>query len=369
MQLAWRREIGRDARAPRVGALALALALALTGCECGVGSEAPVARAGARTTPPGGAAEDEGEVVPLGELPEADPGRTAASVPMITVEASTRGYFVTNRALIESWPPPERERVRASAPPEAPDFPVIERPIPALDDATLLVTGVRDALSRALEAEHARSGRDATPPAFAIRAPATLSWARVARVIFTAAMVGLSEPALVVRAGGDERVVRLVRPAVSAVSAPAMRSGALGEALRALPGAEGSAPGAMGESPDAVAARGGGDATGDGEAPSDDGHGEAPSAPLSFTLDAHGLRVHRGLVEVGAGCRTPGADASPAIPLVALGDGHTLSDCLAALGEGPAMFRADGEVTHGSATLVLELLAARGPVELTLAAP
>ncbi len=350
MRRAWRREPAPDVRHARVGTgtLAFAFALALSGCECGDGDARP-ARAGSTTTLVG-ETEDESDVVSLDALPAADPGRTSASVPTITVEASPRGYFVTNRALVESWPPPERDRVRASAPPEWPDFPVIERPIPALDGAPLLVTGVRDALARALEAEHARSGRDATPQAFAVRAPATLPWARVARVLFTAAMVGLSEPSIVVRAGAEERVLRLVRPVVSSVSAP-LSAGALGEALRGLSGADGPAaePGAALEA--------------------SDGPDVAPSAALSFSLEAHGLRVRRGLVEVGAGCRTPGADGSPAIPLGVLADGHTLSDCLAVLGEGPAVFRADADVTHGSATQVLELLAARGPVELTLATP
>lgn len=305
----------------------------LVGCSC----EAPPAQP-RPAEPVASEPSVVAEVVGGDTLPEASGG--AEPSPSITIEMSARGYRVTNRALVESWPPADRERVASEAPPDQPGYPVVEVDVPLLDDgAPLLVPGVRDALLRALEAERARSGAGA-PLAFSMRAPATLSWARVARAIFNAAMAGLSEPAIVVHTPLGERSIRLPRPTTLA-RAPGEVD--LAAALRAL---------------------------GTGAEPTTEV--EPPPEPsevvvvVALSLEDHGLRVRRGLLELGAGCTAPATEGSPAIPLAALRDGHTLTDCLSALGDAPARFEASSDVSYGTACVVLEALARRGPVEIAV---
>lgn len=309
---------------------ACALALFLGGCGCD----------GERPAPPDPVVTPARplELVDDAALPALDAGDEA--VPAITVEASPRGYRVTNREVIRSWPEPERARVAEGAPPEEPEFPIVEADVPLLDDgAPLLVPGLRDALARTLVAERARSGTASAPRVVAIRAASTLAWARVARAVFNAGMVGLSEPWIVVLVGGEARTLRLPPPA-----APTRGPIDLGGALRAL-GTAGGPP--TEEAPPAAA---------DPAAPGD--------LAITVALEDHGVRVHRGAMELGAGCHGPSADGSPAIPITVVSDGHTLGDCTSALGPGPTRFTASPDVTLGVVVRVLGALAARGPVEI-----
>lgn len=311
-------------------ASALGLVALLAGCECQSRETTlrPVV-----VEPVVEAPSDEGAIT-LPRTPRADlPAATATLV----VEVHPRGYRVSNRALVDSWPPPERERAAANAPPTEPEFPVVEASIPTTDPAPLLSTGLRDAMARAAAADRARDPAAGAPIAFSIRAPSDARWERILRALFAAGMAGYAEPwLLVVDDANTERALRIPSSHTPMDDTRA----SIRDALSAL----GTHP------PGAGAA--------EVEAPSDG----APSAlpALSFRLEDHGLRVRSGLVDLSADCRTPSVDASPAFTTATL-DRASLEACLSALGPfDHATFEAAPEVAYGSALMILSTLHAQG---------
>lgn len=319
---------------------AAVLTLALAGCDCG-GADRRVASPTETTptSPPDLTADLASEVV----VPRTSRTDLPLATPTLEVRALARGFVVSNRALVTSWPASERERAALAASPTSPDFPLVEATIPAVDAAPLLVPSLRDALARAVEADRAREAGTGTPIVFSVRAPSDVRWDRVLRALFAAGMAGYAEPWLVVRDAEDiERVIRLSTDH----GGPAPSSAALRDSVR-----------------EALATLGEGGSGEEAEAAEAEGNEGAPSTPgplLSLRLEEHGLRVRSGLVELGADCRTPSSDASPAFTTAVL-DRASLEACLSALGDfDRASFEASPDVTYGSALLVLETVHARG---------
>ena len=197
----------------RAGALLALCALAhCVGCECGEPAR-PVLR-------PDPAPVAEPTLPPSTDL---SPPRTARtdlppSTPRVTVTAEPRGYRVSNRELVEGWLPADRARAASAAPPTQPDFPIIEGQMVAVEPVPLLVTGLRDLLALAAQADRARDPAAGAPIGFAIRAPGELPWGRIVRAMYAAAMVGYGEPGLVVRDGtGSERLLTLTSEDLSLI--------------------------------------------------------------------------------------------------------------------------------------------------------
>lgn len=322
----------------RLGAwLGLSLCIApLVGCQCGPADDAM------RGVEP--AVEPAAPEPPVGpaDVPRARRADLPVLVPALTVEVTARGYAVSNRALVDSWPPPERAHAASLAPPDQPDFPVVEVDVPTIDPAPLLVPGLQAAMALAAEADRARAPGGG-PRVFAVRAAPDVRWERVLRAIYAGGLTGYAEPWLVVRVGGAERTLRL---AAEDEPTSAETRETIAAALAAL-GDLGGAGIELPASPDTVLAE-----------------AEAAAAParLSLRLEEHGLRVRRGLVELGPDCRTPAADGSPALSSSSF-DRERFAACLDALGPfDRARVEASPDLAYGSLVPVLEGLSGRGPI-------
>lgn len=313
----------------------LALGGPCIGCECGEPAR-PALRPDPVAAP---------ELPAPGELglPRTERSDLPVGTPRVTVDAEPRGYRVSNRELVESWPETERARAIASAPPTHPDFPVVESDVVTVDPVPMLVTDLRDSLAVAAQADRARDPSAGAPVGFSIRAPGDLPWGRIVRAMYAGAMVGYSEPALVLRdAAGGERLLVLTSEDRAALPTRAETEERVRAALATL-----------------------GDHAG---APVDEAHAEpiAPPAtesatgPIALSLAEHGLRVRRGLVELGPDCASPASDGSPAIPSASL-ERAAIDRCLDVLGAFErASFTAAPDVTYAAAIEVLEVLHARG---------
>jgi hypothetical protein len=319
-------------------ALALLWLLSLSGCECS-GSPPSPSSPPASETPPESVSAD---------LPTARRFDLPPVLPSLTIEVAPRGYAVSNRALVETWPAPERARAASLAPPDMPDFPVVEVTVPTVDPAPLLVPGLRDALARAAEADRAREPGGG-PSVFSIRAAPDVAWERVLRAIYAGGLTGYAEPWLVVRTEAGERTIRL-----SLAEAPA--SAETRETIAAALAALGELGGPI-------------------ELPADPGSvvsaAEAAALPARVLLRLHeqGLYVRRGLLDVGADCRSPAIDASPAISSASL-DRERLAACIDALGSFDRVtVEASPDTAYGTLVPVLEGLVGRGAIEIAIAGP
>jgi hypothetical protein len=328
----------------------LALALSVEGCDCG--GPTPPSMGSARSTATSAPVVADEDLVVDVTVPRTARTDLPLATPTVEVRVGARGFVVSNRALVASWPAAERERAASAASPTSPDFPIVEASIPSVDAAPLLVPSLRDALSRAGEADRAREAGTGTPIVFSIRAPSDVRWDRVLRALFAAGMAGYAEPWLVVRDAEElERVIRLTS---DDHGSPAPSAEALRDTVR-------EALATLGEGSDPL----GGTGDDEGEAL---GAAADPTPPsldvalpvLSLRLEEHGLRVRRGLVELSADCRTPSSDGSPAFTTAGL-DRTSLEACLTAIGSFErASFEASPDVAYGSALTVLETVHARG---------
>jgi hypothetical protein len=315
--------------------------LVLGGCDCGGET--------VRLTPSAPSedrAEDDALVIDV-TVPRTERTTLLAAQPQVTLSVDVRGYRVQNGALIDTWPAPERARAAESASPIDPGFPLVDITIPASDPSPLLIPDLRDAMARAAAADRARDPSVGAPIAFALSASSEVTWGRVVRALYASAMVGYAEPSFVVRDAADiERIITVrgehgasvahaddrVRAALAAIGAP----------VTADPLDEGTAT---------------------------DGVPVAP--PLAFVLEAHGLRVQRGLVWLNADCMTPVLDGSPAFPSAQITT-ERLTTCIEALSPfDRASFAAAPDVTYGRAIAIIEALALTGrPLAIeTIAAP
>ena len=317
---------------------AAALALVLAGCTCeGPGSVPPTTEA----LPPSEPAP------PSAVLPAAGSTELPLATPMPTITVSADRFEVSNRVLVASWPPAEREAVGRTRPLGDAAYPVVERRVD--DDTTaLLVPELQAALSAIVEVDRVRASithGGGTPTVFAIRAAPEVPFARVLSAVYAAGMVGLREPRMVLASPDGERMLALHTPSAEEEAADPELEAALAAAL---------APFRVGAPPES-----GVDA------------GLPPRALRTHVeLDEAGVTFRRGAVRYGHGCRepAPAGEAAPSVPIAELAP-SALRACLDALDAGPTIFRARRETSYADAVSVLEPLAAHGPVTLAAASP
>lgn len=238
--------------------------------------------------------------------------------PALTVRVEALALEVDNTAVIDTWSPDDQARVRAGAGAgAAPDFPRVTERVPAADPLPILMPGVRDALSRALSAERARSGAGA-PLAFDVVAAPSVAWGRVSRALFAASLAGLTMPRLVVAAPDGARLLALRAPSAAAA----------GDAERVVLG-----------------------------------------------LSERGLTVLRGARRLAEGCAAgvspadPAARTAPTLPLAALREPGRLEACRDALRGAPRVdLAARDDVTYGTVARVLEVFAPAFAVEVIASA-
>jgi hypothetical protein len=323
---------------------ALTLLALLGGCGCEEPSLVPVAVAPEAVDP---AAVGAAPSLPLAAptLPRVGRSDLPTALPSVAVEVTAGGYRVTNRALVETWPAPERAEAAAHAPPGAPDFPLVEREVLAADPAPLLVPALSEALGLTAQADRARAASaGGGPRVVSVRAAADVRWERVVRVLYAAAQHGYAEPWLVVATEAGERVLPL-----------AMDAGPIGADVRAtiaeaLAGLEGLGAGvALPADPAAVLDT-----------------AEAAQPTLWLRRSEDGLSVRRSdLGPLGPDCRTPASPAAPTLPPGA--DGPTLAACLDAAGPFTrAVVEASPELAFGAVVPVIEALVGRAPVAIGL---
>lgn len=287
-------------------------ALLIAGCQCGA-SAAIETRAEAEASAP--------------VLPDSSQTDLSAPSPAVVVEIGDRGFRIDNAPLLATWSDAERARVPAGSAPGLPDFPAVSLAVPALAEGSR--SALESALASAARAEVARGG---TPPEVALRAPSEIPWDRALLVFVAAHAAGLGALQLVVQTPLGERAIRM-RAAPLALSD---RRAALAEAIAGLGAREGEA---------AVATA-------------------APEVRLSVVIEAHGIRVSRGIVTLGPDCRALSADGSPT--LTAETD---LPRCLDAVGAVDRIgVTAAHDQSYGRVVQVLERLTARAPIVIALPA-
>lgn len=294
--------------------IAASHALLVAGCQCG-GPTSPT------ETPVEAEASEPA-------LPDASQTDLPAPSPAVVVEIGERGFRIDNAPLLATWSDAERARVPAGpSAPGLPSFPAVSLAVPALAEGSR--TALQSALASAAQAEGARGG---TAPEVALRAPSEIPWDRALLVFVAAHAAGLGAFQLVVHTPLGERAIRM-RAAPLALSD---RRAALAEAIAGLGARDGEA---------AVATA-------------------APEVLLSVAIEAHGIRVSRGIVTLGPDCRTLSADGSPT--LTAETD---LPRCLDAVGAVDRIgVTAAHDQSYGRVVQVLERLTARAPIVIALPA-
>lgn len=169
--------------ASRRAIVGLALAF-VTACDCAPPIEPARVEAPAVDTPLG--------AVGLVQWRRATSSLTPA-VPRITLVLDTTGITVSNRALVGSWPPAERERLAAAPPRGAREgYPVIDVHYAASEMAL-----VGAALRSCLDVERARSGSGA-PTVYALEVAPAATLDALHHVMWAAALEGFITPRFVV---------------------------------------------------------------------------------------------------------------------------------------------------------------------------
>ncbi|MFO0683421.1 MAG: hypothetical protein U0234_15290 [Sandaracinus sp.] len=316
--------------------VALAGALALAGCTC-AGEPPPASSEAPPSTAPTEA--------PREMLPTAASADLPAATPMPVITVADDHFEVSNRALVATWPPAEREAVGRTRPLGDAEYPVVERRIDD-DSSLLLVPELRDALQALTSVDRARASivhAEGTPTVFAIRAAPDVRLARVLSAVYAAGMVGMREPRLVLASPDGERMLALHTPSAEDEAADPELEAAVAAALAPFR--------AAGEPP-----------------PTEVDAGLPPRALRTHVeLDEAGLTIRRGALRYGHACAAPAAEGEEAtIPLAELTP-SAVRACLDALDAGPTIFRATATTRYAEAVAILEPLAAHGP--LTLAAP
>jgi biopolymer transport protein ExbD len=331
----------------RTHALPVALALALSGCRC----EA-LRHPDAAPPEPAEAAAD---------VPRASRNDLPPATPALEVSVYNDRYEVDNGPLVETWPRSDRERARQAHLDPAPDWPRVRATVPVQSEgATLLEPELQRALERAQLADRARAQQGALPLAFSIRAAPTVPWIRIVRALYTAGMVGFSEPRFVLRApDGREVALRMPLPRSSGASADTdarqreERTAALiEEARRVFESQQDEAP--LG--PDLL------------RVPAVPPGSRSLPTPAPVRVDLSADRAVR--VAIGSAPLVPGCGAVHDAPIDAVSahagaiDREALVRCLdAARRAGPpidgATLSADPDLPYGEVIAVLELLHAR----------
>ena len=279
-------------------------------------------------------------------LPRVTRSDLPPALPSVTIEVTAGGYRVTNRALVETWPAPERAEAAAHAPAGEPDFPVVELDVPVADPVPLRVPALGDALGRLAAADRARASAAGGPRVFAVRASTDVRWERIVGALYTAAQRGYAEPWLVVQSAAGERVLQLT---VGGAPLDASMRAAVAAALATLEGL----------GPDVVLPA-------DPAAVLDEA--EAAQADLFVRVDEDGLRLRRPeLGALGADCRTADALGAPTLPRS--GDVAALRTCLdAAAPFALAIVEARPDLAYGAVVPVIEALVGRAPVAIGIGA-
>lgn len=311
------------------------VALALVGCSCD--GEAPTLAPHASIAAPEPAE-------PVEHLPTASRTDLPAASPAITITVRRDEFLVSNRAVVETWPGPERTAVGRTRALGDADYPVVDREIDDASDA-LTIPGLRAAMVDVAAVESARAAivhAEGSPTAFAVRADADVHFGRVLAAVFAAAMVGLNQPRLVLASASGERELRLTLPDTAGDPDDPAVAAAVAQALATLHGTP---------------------------APELDA-GLAPRPPrTSVLLDASGLVLRRGDVRIGAGCAAPvAADANePSIAAASI-TASAIDACVTTLGAtGAIVFRTARETRYADAVGILEVLAAHHEVNLAAA--
>ncbi len=300
----------------------------LAGCSCDDAEPAP------RTHDPVAPIE---VPAPVSQLPTAGRADLPAASPAITITVGERTFVVSNRALVATWPPAERQAVGQTRPLGDADYPSVEREV---NDATiaLMVPGLHDAMSEVLAVETARSSivhAGGITPVFALRAGPDVPFGRVLAAIYAAALTGFNEPRLVLASPDGERELRLTRAPMHDEPAAALGA-ALSGALSGATGIDSGVSAAL----------------------------SAEAVRTSVVSSDAGLAIARGGIAFAPGCveRAPADTAT--IP-AALVTPSAIDACFAALGTPSAIvFRAPSASRYGDVVSVLETLATHGSVSL-----
>ena len=267
------------------------------------------------------------------ELPTASRDDLPASTPAITITIGPRTFAVSNRALVATWPPPERDAV---------PHPIVERTIEDQTD-TLDVPALVVALSDAIAVERRRVafvGASGVTTVFALRAASDVHFGRVLAAIHAAGAVGLSAPRFALASASGERALTL------------------------------AVPRSMGEAPDpdvaaevaALVLREGGEPL----EPLDPGLA-APAPRVYVSLDTLGLVVRRGERRLGPGCTALASDATSVTIPVATFVPAAITACIGAIDDHSAIvFDAASDRRYGDVIEILETLARLGDVGLAI---
>jgi hypothetical protein len=305
-------------------------ALAVAGCTC----EAPPSPSATLQVP----TQDEDPTA----LPRATRSDLPAATPALELELTNDGFAVDTSAIIATWPPADRERAAAAAPPGDATWPLTTVRGAHRTDG-LVVPELGSALERARDVELARSGDGPAPTGYALRAGASVPWGHVLDALYTAGQAGWAEPHFVLRApSGDGRVQLVVPlPRSRRGQLPPASAAAVFEAERVL--AE-----ALGEPPPPRPAE------------------PAPATlPLLISIEAtREVRVRVGARHLAPGCATASETAVAAVPGATSVDREALVRCLDAarppeLASVGTILDAARDLPYGEVAPILELLAAR----------
>ncbi len=319
--------------------LSLTLAALLAGCTCG--APAPTPESAPTPEPPAEPAPP-----PLASTSRTDLGPLT---PMVTVEVTRDAMHVSNVALVATWPPSDREALARARPTGDARWPEVEEDVRAHGDDIVLPT-LRDAFAHASNVDHARaglSGTTGTPIAFALRAGPDVPFIRVLQAIYAAGLTGYAEPRLVLMAEDAEVALPLPLPRMAEARAEDVAR-ELGRAL-ASAGIDGRI-------------RPEGEETELAPDPAPD----SGSRVVAVLLSSDGLRVTRDGRSLAVGCATESESDVAAIPTAQLAP-SAITTCLDAAGEASTLtFRTAPATRYADAVAILETLAARGPVGLSI---
>jgi hypothetical protein len=260
-------------------------------------------------------------------LPRATRDDLPAATPALTITVNEDGFSIDNLALVQSWPSADRARVENL---------YISGDFMTPGDTELMVPALGRALQNAAAASRSRSESAGTPIAYALRVSAEVPWRRVLQAIHTAGQAGFSEPRFVLRAASGQGEVMLALPAPPSSLDPAQAL-ALEREIRALAESDPSirVPNALG------AAR------------------RASTHEIIITGEA--------AIELRIGDRTVcNHDAVHGAPNIT-----ALSECLTHIesNDSRTILTPDNHLLFGQIAPLLEMLTARGPIELGLTEP